>query len=178
MRQKAPARSKLRGAGRRGTSISQSNDFHKCFEGLSSRRKLHILWQKVMKRYEAVDTLLVIDYQEKLLTIKQRDCSSLDEYLRQKMDIFNKLQDANSPLDNVTKIQQILCGLDDKYIRFKLNINESLASTAEKDSNAITTKLCNYEHSTLNITQSEGSDETALYSNKNTQSQKTHQAAT
>jgi hypothetical protein len=112
-----------------------------------------------------VDTLLVINYQEKLTTIYRKDCSNLDEYLRRKGDIFNKLQDANSPMEEVAKIQQLLRGLDDRYIPFKTSVNDRLAEDSGKDFDVVSTKLRNYERSTLNIDDSDDTTESALYSN-------------
>jgi hypothetical protein len=82
-----------------------------------------------------------------LLTIKRKDCATLNEYLKRRTDILNNIQDGNSSLDKVTKIHHILLGLDVKYISFKTNMNESLANMSlmdvKADSEAMATKLQN-----------------------------------
>jgi hypothetical protein len=121
------------------------------------------LWDKIQKHYEEVDMLSIINLNDKLSEIKRKDCKSLNDYITRKTEIFYKLQDANSPLKDVEQVQQILRGLDDKYVAFKTLVNNEINTVSGKDLDTILTKLRNHERGTLNIDDSEEGNGKALF---------------
>jgi hypothetical protein len=61
------------------------------------------------------------------------------------------------------QVQQILQGLDDKYLAFKTLVNNEINNVSGKDLDTILTKLRNHERGTLNIDDSEEGNGKALF---------------